>query len=123
MLSLSDDLDRTFKAFDSYCLRQKDDEKVKPLRDGLAMMRTNLDKSFASQDIIKIDPLNELFDPNVHEAISVVYRSDLNKNIVTSVEQPGFQLGKRVLRPAKVSVNMHEESTREEKGEEKESLE
>ena len=52
-------------------------------------------------------PQGERFDPNVHQAISVVPApegTDLPPNSVVTVLQKGYLIADRVLRPALVAV-------------------
>lgn len=52
----------------------------------------------------KISPLGEEFDHNLHEAIEHV-QSDKPEGIITDVITPGYQIGDRVVRPARVKVS------------------
>lgn len=45
------------------------------------------------------------FDPNLHDALMLDSRSDLDNNTITMVLQKGYTLHDRVVRPAKVKVN------------------
>ena len=74
------------------------------LRDGqLATLRL-LDEAFSAAGIREIDPLGELFDPNRHEALSVVAAPDAAPDTVIQVVQKGYELNDRLLRAAKVIV-------------------
>ncbi|GAB3439806.1 hypothetical protein GCM10027570_04540 [Streptomonospora sediminis] len=44
------------------------------------------------------------FDPNVHEALTMVPSTDVEVPTVIEVFQPGYTIGERVLRPARVVV-------------------
>lgn len=55
-------------------------------------------------DIKRLDPKNEMFDPNKHEAISMQENSEVAPNSIVLVAQAGFTLNDRVLRPARVVV-------------------
>lgn len=50
-------------------------------------------------------PLRERFDPHHHEASARMERTDLPAGTITEVSQIGFQLGGRLLRPARVLVS------------------
>lgn len=52
----------------------------------------------------KINPLGEVFDHNIHEAVEHV-QSDKPEEIITDVITPGYQIGDRVVRPARVKVS------------------
>ncbi|MBU0530885.1 nucleotide exchange factor GrpE [Patescibacteria group bacterium] len=59
-------------------------------------------KEFACEPI---DPADEQFDPMLHEAISTQSDDSQPDEIVIEVLERGWQLGNKVIRPAKVIVN------------------
>ena len=63
-----------------------------------------LDEAFSSAGIREIDPLGEPFDPNKHEALSLLPAPDAAPNTVIQVVQKGYELNDRLLRAAKVIV-------------------
>jgi len=52
----------------------------------------------------QIDPLGEKFDPDRHQAISMVDVKDAESNSIVEVMQKGFLLNDRLIRPAMVVV-------------------
>jgi molecular chaperone GrpE len=52
----------------------------------------------------QIDPVGEPFDPEQHQAISMVEDDKAESNIVIKVMQKGFSLNNRLIRPAMVVV-------------------
>ncbi len=46
----------------------------------------------------------EAFDPNVHEALTLAYSADVTEPTCAQILQPGYRVGDRVLRPARVVV-------------------
>jgi molecular chaperone GrpE len=46
----------------------------------------------------------ELFDPNVHEALTHEYSAAVEQTTCVRVFQPGYRFAERVLRPARVAV-------------------
>ena len=59
---------------------------------------------FSKFGIEEIDPVGESFDPNYHQAMSMIETED-EPNKVLSVMQKGYKLNDRVLRPALVTVS------------------
>ena len=55
--------------------------------------------------IEQVDPAGEPFDPQLHEAMTMVPNPDLEPNTVMDVMQKGFTLNGRLLRPARVVVS------------------
>ena len=58
----------------------------------------------SKESIQVIDPLGEPFDPNLHEAMSIVENRELESNSVFAVVQKGYTLNERLVRPAMVMV-------------------
>ncbi|MBW8481997.1 nucleotide exchange factor GrpE [Actinomadura parmotrematis] len=54
--------------------------------------------------------VGEPFDPNVHEALMHSYSPDVTETSVVNVLQPGYRIGERILRPARVAVAEPEEA-------------
>ena len=52
----------------------------------------------------QIDPIGEKFDPEKHQAISMVESADVESNHIIEVMQKGFLLNERLIRPAMVVV-------------------
>jgi molecular chaperone GrpE len=52
----------------------------------------------------QVDPLGEKFDPERHQAISMIDVEDAKSNTVVEVMQKGFLLNDRLIRPAMVVV-------------------
>ncbi|MCB5186876.1 nucleotide exchange factor GrpE [Methylobacillus caricis] len=72
-------------------------------RDGVELTAKQLTSVFEKFSIVEINPVNEKFDPNKHQAIGAV-ESDAEANTVITVLQKGYTLNERVLRPALVMV-------------------
>lgn len=82
----------------------KANEEVKNLFDGVSMTRSVLEKTLEKHGVEKIDPMGEPFDPNHHEATFEIPQPDKVPGTVFHVQQLGYKLNKRVLRPAKVGL-------------------
>jgi molecular chaperone GrpE len=54
--------------------------------------------------IKRVHPLNEPFNPHLHQAVMEMPRTDVQEGIIVQVFQPGFMIEDRVLRPAMVVV-------------------
>ena len=76
---------------------------VQSYKDGVEITAKQLGSVFDKFNIAEINPLGEKFDPNKHQAISMLENSG-EPNTVTSVLQKGYTLNDRVLRPALVMV-------------------
>lgn len=78
--------------------------EVKNLYEGVQMTRNVFEKTLTNHGIEKIDPMGEPFDPNTHEAAFEIPQPDKEPGTVFHVQQPGYTLNSRVLRPAKVGI-------------------
>ena len=76
---------------------------VKSYKDGVELTAKQLASVFDKFNIAEINPVGEKFDPNKHQAISMLENSG-EPNTVINVLQKGYTLNERVLRPALVMV-------------------
>jgi len=67
----------------------------------LKMFTSAMDKFNVSE----VNPLNEKFNPEYHEAMSMQERDDVEPNTVVTVVQKGYTLNDRLIRPAMVIVS------------------
>ncbi|WFF40951.1 nucleotide exchange factor GrpE [Salinicola endophyticus] len=74
-------------------------------REGVSMtLKMQLD-ALAKFGVEQIDPQGEPFDPQFHEAMSMVPNPELDPNTVMDVMQKGYTLNGRLVRPAMVIVS------------------
>ena len=72
--------------------------------DGIEATQRKLESIFERFSIYRMDPLGELFDPYVHEAMMSVEDSTKEAGSIAQVLQSGYMIHDRLLRAAKVSV-------------------
>jgi len=77
-----------------------------PLLEGVRLVRTELNAALGRAGIESYSPLGEAFDPSLHEAMATLPQPPGGKPSGTVVEvyQPGYRLGKNIIRPARVVV-------------------
>jgi molecular chaperone GrpE len=56
-------------------------------------------------DVELLDSIGQPFDPNCHDAISVVHVPEKPQGEIVDVVQKGYLIGGELLRPARVIVN------------------
>lgn len=72
---------------------------------GVQIVRDEFMKTLQAAGVSRIDAqVGEEFDPNRHEAMMHQPVEEMQPNHVAQQLQPGYQLGDRVIRPAKVAV-------------------
>jgi molecular chaperone GrpE len=82
-----------------------DDASVDSLRQGQELTLKMLGKVLEDHGLVEIDPAGQPFDPEFHEAMTVIPSADVDENTVIEVLQKGFRLHDRLIRPARVVVS------------------
>ncbi|MBQ0746806.1 MAG: nucleotide exchange factor GrpE [Marinobacter sp.] len=77
---------------------------VASIRQGVEMTLSLLESSLKKFNVEPLNPIGEPFDPQHHEAMSMVPAPDAEPNSVVAVVQKGYLLNGRVVRPAMVMV-------------------
>ena len=72
--------------------------------EGIDLIHRKLIAAFEADGVKMIDTQGQFFDPNMHEAISHEDSPDHESGQIIDVIQPGYMLGERVIRPARVRV-------------------
>lgn len=72
--------------------------------EGMRLVARGLHDLLDRKGVARIDAEGKRFDPELHEALTVLPTSDAEPDTVLQVVQAGYRLGDRVLRPAKVIV-------------------
>jgi len=78
---------------------------VEALREGKQLIMKMLSKVMGDHGLQTIDPSGEAFDPEKHEAMTMLPSPDHDENTVIEVLEKGYQLHDRLIRPAKVVVS------------------
>mgnify|MGYP001815612620 FL=1 len=78
---------------------------VNRLAEGAELTLKMLATAFEKFNIKEVSGLNDPFNPEYQEAMSVQERSDVAPNTVVTVVQKGYLLNERLLRPAMVIVS------------------
>ena len=73
--------------------------------DGLDSILKNMDSLLQKYHIKQIDALGEIFDPNSHEAISIITDPALDDNTITKELRKGYISHERVIRPTLVEIS------------------
>ena len=97
LLPVRDSLEMGLAAFDT--------ENTAKHKEGieltLQMMTSVMDKF----EIREVNPQDQAFDPDFHQAMSMQERADVEPNTVVTVVQKGYLLNDRLIRPAMVIVS------------------
>ncbi|MCD8481985.1 MAG: nucleotide exchange factor GrpE [Verrucomicrobia bacterium] len=83
--------------------RQHDQGKI--FVQGFEMVFSQMKSIFGQHGLSDINPLNQPFDPNLHEAVSHVPSAEVAEGSVSAVVRIGYKLHDKLLRPATVVVS------------------
>lgn len=78
--------------------------KGNPWMNGVELILRNFHKILDEYNITVLDPVGEVFNPGLHEAVGMDDSTDMESGRVTTTLQKGYASGDRVLRPAMVRV-------------------
>jgi len=101
LLPVADSLE---KAVESTEGQENAGEVVANIREGVEMTLTLFTNSLQKFNVKQLNPVGEPFDPQQHEAMSMVPAPDAEPNSVVAVVQKGYTLNDRLVRPAMVVI-------------------
>ena len=82
-----------------------EDASAETLREGMELTMSMMGKMMEKLGIEEVNPLNEKFDPEKHQAMTMQPNADVEPNTVIAVMQKGYVLNDRLIRPAMVMVS------------------
>ena len=91
--------------YDDFVRAREALSKQKANTEGLDGILKNMNSFLSELGVKPIDALGEIFDPRLHEAISVKASSDLDDNTITAELRKGYILKDRVIRPSLVEIS------------------
>jgi molecular chaperone GrpE len=77
---------------------------------GFKSVADSLESATTKLGLTSFGDVGEPFDPTVHEALTHSYSSDVTEPTCVAIFQPGYKVGERILRPARVAVAEPEET-------------
>ena len=98
LLECADDLDRALE-------HGRTIAAAIPVMQGVALARERFLSALSKAGLERIEPVGEIYDPNVAEAAGILPVADpAAHDTVVQLERVGYKLGGRVVRPARVLV-------------------
>jgi len=101
LLPVLDNLDRAISAVPE---ESADNEAVKALLEGVELTRKSATDVLTRFSVEVLEPFGEPFDPQFHEAMTMVPSATAEPNSVVDVLQKGYTLNGRLLRAAMVVI-------------------
>jgi molecular chaperone GrpE len=74
------------------------------LSGGFKSVADSLQAALGRLGLVAYGEKGDPFDPKIHEALTHSYSSDVTEDTCVEILQPGYKVGERILRPARVAV-------------------
>ena len=104
LLPVVDNLERALES------AQIEHEDIVPITEGIDLTLKSFLDVLTKFNVERLDPVGEPFDPQLHQAMTLVENPEVEPNSVMAVMQKGFTLNGRLVRPAMVVVSKAVES-------------
>ena len=101
-LSVGDNIERAIASCE-------EDQDISNIKEGLILTMKAYESSLKASGIEPIECEDQSFDPEKHEALSVIEDNSLEPNSIIEVIQKGYSILDRTLRPSKVIVSKKSE--------------
>ncbi len=99
-LALANVLTEMLPALDAIGQARQHDE----LSGGFKSVAETIESAVSKLGLVTYGEIGEPFDPKIHEAVATSYSPDVTDVTCTEIFQPGYKVGDRILRPARVVV-------------------
>ena len=96
---MADNLERALASVDV------SDAQFATVVEGLELILKSLIDGLKRHQVVQLDPKGEPFDPQFHQAMTMVPNPEVEPNTVIDVFQKGYTLHGRLVRPAMVVVS------------------
>jgi molecular chaperone GrpE len=74
------------------------------LSGGFKSVADSLQAAVGKLGLVSYGQRGDAFDPKIHEALTHTYSPDVAEDTCVEIFQPGYKVGERILRPARVAV-------------------
>lgn len=95
ILPVADNMDRALN---------QQNASAEDIKKGLQMISNQFESSFEQLNIKIIGKKGDVFDPNLHNAVSHIEDDSVEDGVITEVMQKGYRIGDKVIRHAMVQV-------------------
>ena len=102
LLPLIDDLERALKATKDL---KPEDPKIQQFLQGFEIIYKKFTKILGDKGLKPMESVGQALDPQLHDALMQVDRSDLEANTIVDEHEKGYYLYDKVIRHAKVIVS------------------
>ena len=98
------------KIYDDFIRAKEVISESKINADGLNSILKNMESLMQKYNVTPIEALGEIFDPNFHEAISIISDPTLDDNTITKEIRKGYISHERIIRPTLVEISKKEDN-------------
>ena len=98
------------KIYDDFTRAKEVISESKINADGLNSILKNMESLMEKYNVTPIEALGEIFDPNLHEAISIISDPSLDDNTITKEIRKGYISHERTIRPTLVEISKKEDN-------------
>lgn len=102
ILNVADNLRRAIESIPAEILEEF--QQVKNMTEGIEATERELLRCFEKNGIVKLEPLDEKFDPNFHEVMFEAPVPGKENSTIIQIIEPGYTINGRILRPARVGI-------------------
>ena len=96
------------KIYDDFTRAKEVISESKINADGLNSILKNMESLMQKYNVTPIEALGEIFDPNFHEAISIISDPTLDDNTITKEIRKGYISHEKIIRPTLVEISKKE---------------
>ena len=93
------------KIYDDFIRAKEVISESKINADGLNSILKNMESLMQKYNVTPIEALGEIFNPNFHEAISIISDPTLDDNTITKEIRKGYISHERIIRPTLVEIS------------------
>ena len=107
-LATSDLVEQLLPVMDNFALAAKHvpaELESNSWAQGVKVIEKQLEQILLTNGLEKVEVEGQPFDPTLHEAVGEVHDKKKVDEVIVSEETPGYMLGGKLIRPAKVIVN------------------
>jgi len=87
-------------------------DNIESIRQGILMIIGEYEKAMDEFGVVRFKSVGEKFDPSLHDAVKSEHSETTEEGIILSEYAPGYKMGERLLRPARVVVSLGKEPER-----------
>lgn len=102
ILPILDNFERTLKSIESGA-------SIESIKEGVKAVERHFKNVLTDFHVVRLESQGQPFDPDIHEALATHETDEHPENTVIDEIEPGYVMGKKVIRPAKVRVSKKSE--------------